>query len=102
MGGSSGKDAGSRWAQVKRCTQCGEVRPFAAFNRDSRRKDGRQARCADCRRAIRNYSAEAATQVDYQREWRRQWREANPEAAREQWRKYSRTDLLTQWRRSAA
>lgn len=39
---------------------------------------------------------------EYQRKWRAEWRRNNPEAARDQWRKYqpAATDYLSQWRKA--
>jgi hypothetical protein len=33
---------------MKRCVECGELKPLAEFNKDSRRSDGRQDRCRAC------------------------------------------------------
>jgi hypothetical protein len=37
---------------MKTCSRCRESKPHAAFQRNSARKDGLQATCRDCRRAI--------------------------------------------------
>lgn len=37
---------------MKRCPACGEDKPFDAFNKSSRRADGRQPYCRACSRAI--------------------------------------------------
>jgi hypothetical protein len=44
--------------RVKRCTECGEVKPLTAFDRAPHRADGRETRCSRCKRAYeRRYRA---------------------------------------------
>lgn len=35
---------------LKKCSRCPATKPLTAFNRDSRRPDGRRYECADCTR----------------------------------------------------
>mgnify|MGYP001164606646 CR=1 FL=1 len=51
---------------LKKCSGCGQVKPFEKFGKDKNRKDGRDYRCKACRA-----------------EYSRQWREANPEYSRQ-------------------
>jgi 5-methylcytosine-specific restriction endonuclease McrA len=89
--------------QLKRCTQCGELKPREAYQRDSYAKDGLQRRCRDCFRVYhseRGYAAQKSYQErnrekmnararehareryaenpEHYREVSRQWRAANP------------------------
>lgn len=41
---------------MKPCNLCRQVKPLAAFHRDVRRKDGRQARCKECQDSLRTVS----------------------------------------------
>jgi len=105
----------------KACGKCGEVQPLSAFSPDKRYKGGYRHQCRAC---VNAYSAarratlpkparkpakpsvpaevQAAKRREYQRKWRAEWRRNNPEAAREQWRKYqpAATDYLSQWRKA--
>lgn len=105
----------------KVCRQCGERQNLAAFIADARYKGGHRHQCRKCLNAY--YAAvraaapkppqspkpptppevlaeRAERRRKYQREWRANWRKANPERAREEWRKYETpaSDFLTAWR----
>lgn len=70
---------------VKACTKCGEVKPLDEFYKDKRRVDGRRPHCKKC-----------------VAEYRRRYREENPEKEREQNRRYyekNREGRLEQRRR---
>lgn len=47
---------------MKRCTRCGETKPFEQFSKDKSRKDGKQLRCKQCNAAYHadNRSEEVA------------------------------------------
>ena len=36
---------------MKRCSRCGEIKPYSDFHRDNRKGDGYQRYCKNCRRA---------------------------------------------------
>lgn len=55
----------------KKCSKCGEEKPFSEFSKDRSKKDGLQYPCKACNQ-----------------EYQRKYREANPEKAAESSRKY--------------
>ena len=67
---------------VKTCTKCGDAKPLGSFPRMTRSKDGRAARCSDCKRAIDR--AAYAANPDRKREQSRRWAKDNPDRKREQ------------------
>lgn len=76
---------------TKGCTGCGEVKSLSAFPRDSRRKDGRRARCKPC------VSGDNRTQyqvnADKVKQYQRERYAANPERERERKRVEYRTKV---------
>lgn len=90
-----------RWT-VKPCTRCGEVKPLDEFNRNKRKKDGRDPNCKACAKAYYRANRERilANKVEYheankdrinprQREYHRSYYEANKErvlAKHAEWR----------------
>jgi len=34
---------------VKKCADCGDIKPLSEFHKDSRKKDGRRSKCKNCR-----------------------------------------------------
>lgn len=57
---------------AKTCTGCGQQKPLTEFARDRRARDGYHQQCLECKRSAR-----------------KQWREAHPDIAKEQFRAWS-------------
>lgn len=57
----------------KKCTQCGEVKPLEAFDKDKNGPGGRTSRCKDCRRAY--YEAHREETIARRRAYREAHRE---------------------------
>lgn len=57
----------------KRCSKCGEVKPFSEFSRQSRNKDGYEGRCKDCIKSyMSNWRDDNRDRVNqYFVDWRR-------------------------------
>ena len=68
---------------MKRCSKCGTEKPFEAFSKYSRTKDGYQNYCKDC--ATRLYREWRETHREYYREWSRKWYKQNPTKKRVYW-----------------
>lgn len=67
--------------ETKVCTKCREEKPLGAFNRLTRGKGGRSARCKECARAYqRQYRAEHPEKSS---EWSRRYYERHREAVLE-------------------
>lgn len=83
----------------KRCSLCGEVKPFSEYGKHSKSKDGFNQRCKPCRRESRKASDAAFRERhrerlrEYNREWLREWREEHRDAAREKSRQWYASDL---------
>jgi 5-methylcytosine-specific restriction endonuclease McrA len=65
---------------AKKCTKCGEEKPLSEFYKRSDAKDGLSHWCKPCMDAKRK--ANAALNVERERESRRRWAKANPEKVR--------------------
>lgn len=68
---------------MKRCTDCGAVKPLDMFHRSSRNRDGRQSRCAECARAKTASYRRCAEYRAREHQWKRAYRariKADPEA----------------------
>lgn len=69
--------------KIKRCSFCGNEKPLAEFNRDSKNKDGIGCRCKSCdKERLNNWKK---LNPAYMEEWRRlnysyfkEWRRLNP------------------------
>lgn len=86
---------------MKRCSRCGELKPFSAFNRNRTNPDGLQRWCCDCRQA----QARAAYQRDRETHLQKnaQYRERNREALRvrsRNWLKNHPEQIKTHQRKS--
>lgn len=95
---------GGEGGGVKRCSRCRETKPFAAFYKDRRKRDGLQSRCKACRaeydcahyaanadarcNQVRTYYAANAKTIGAQK---RAYRAANAEAIRQYLRAYQAT-----------
>lgn len=60
--------------QTKRCTKCGEVKPYEMFHKRKNVKTGRRSTCKACRRAKRQANKEKLS------EKKKVWYQANKEA----------------------
>jgi 5-methylcytosine-specific restriction endonuclease McrA len=72
---------------MKRCSKCGEMKPFASFHKDRARKDGLQGRCKPCHiaavsAAIRKNPTRHRIQTD---KYRDTHRDRVRETARDRW-----------------
>lgn len=65
---------------MKTCSMCKKVKPFAEFHRDRSRSDGCQRQCRECKTVIAALRRRA--DLDAYAKAQRDWRAANPEAAR--------------------
>jgi 5-methylcytosine-specific restriction endonuclease McrA len=65
---------------AKKCTKCGEEKPLSEFYKRADAKDGLSHWCKPCIDAQRR--ANAALNVERERESRRRWAKANPEKVR--------------------
>ncbi|WP_156439104.1 MULTISPECIES: HNH endonuclease signature motif containing protein [Sphingomonadales] len=102
----------------KQCSSCKEVLPQAAFNRQSKARDGLSSWCrscnaANCRRHYQDnkaeflakcresYAARKASDPQKQRDIRNAWRRANPDKQNEsvaRWRDENREEYLKRHR----
>ncbi len=55
--------------KTKRCSKCGEVKPFSEFNKDKRAKDKLRSECKECRKEYREKNSE----------YNKNWQKNNPE-----------------------
>ena len=80
---------------LRKCTECGQIKPLEDFAKDKRNRDGRDSRCKAChaestrlwRRANREKRLEYNRQYreanrERIREYHRQWRQKNPDKVR--------------------
>ncbi|MGW4986292.1 hypothetical protein ACWEQ3_01395 [Streptomyces mirabilis] len=74
---------------TKACGKCGQVQSLSAFPKDSRRKDGRRARCKAC--VSVDNKAQYEQQADQRKTYQRERYAANPERERERKRIEYRT-----------
>ena len=58
---------------MKRCTKCGEIKPFSEFHRDARTKDGLMCQCKACRHKYHEQNREKT--IEYNRKYHEQNRE---------------------------
>ena len=83
---------------MKPCTRCGEVKPLTDFHRDRTKADGRHTACAECRRLSNGESRRRNPEAA--REQARRWRRRNPEAkaeANRRWRERN-PEYMKRWR----
>jgi hypothetical protein len=65
---------------MKRCTVCGEIKPFSEFHRDAHAKDGLMCRCKACRKKY--YEQNLEKMAEYHRKHYEQNREKQTEYSR--------------------
>ena len=75
----------------KACVKCGEVKSLPSFPKDSRRKDGRRARCKVC--VSGDNRAQYEKNTDQVKQYQRERYAANPERERERKRIEYRTKV---------
>lgn len=71
---------------MKWCGRCGEDKPHAAFNKDSKNRDGLYAACRDC--GIRWDRGWYYDNRDYKLTYNRQWYDENREYVSERRRRH--------------
>lgn len=74
----------------RRCVRCGEIKPTDRFARQKTKSDGLDAKCKDCRCELTRQWREA--DPERARESSRRYREANPEKRRETVRRYQQAN----------
>lgn len=52
---------------MKRCTKCGESKPFSSFNRNKKKKDGYQDHCRNCQKQYKRDHYQANKQLYVQK-----------------------------------
>ena len=79
---------------LRRCTDCEETKPLAAFGKYERGRDGLQAKCKECinrkgREYARNYAQNPEWLQKQRERARRSWHQLTPEQKRTRERKYA-------------
>jgi len=67
----------------RRCTMCGDIKPFDCFYKDKRASDGCQSRCKACWNELQRIKRATPEAKEYNRDYQRKWNENNREKRRE-------------------
>lgn len=99
-----------RVIEMKKCTNCGEVKPLEEFYKDKSKKDGRERRCKVCKKRYYEANREKISEQKKQYrednrekilEYQKQYYETNRERVIERCKQYRQANSkkLLEWRR---
>jgi len=80
---------------MKKCSNCGELKPFSEFHKYKCSKDGLQSQCKMCKKEY--YENNKEKMKEYKKEYNEKYYENNKEKINKQQKEYNKNNYVRRW-----